>query len=1169
MSIERCTPRNINVAESTTKPASNDMPPPTDATRRTERTARQAEMFNLKGFENKQELFQFMRLYAQRSFQLNLAQVASVSGHRISNFGSLISRYAPRWMGPDAAARRLKDWMEAAGDSGRHLFDQVEFWADGVELPARFQLSQVVKETHAEFLNISSGKGLTREQLDRNWLDLVDEGLDTRGAEVNYNGTSRWEDARRARNQAKLQERLQQQGYTSTEIDALEDMLSRQAAVYDGALGIAQANRVDIEALKGRYHPRYYTPEMRDIMRKHKLEEMGMSPNNTRYFSSMSDRLFTRETFEWGVNDELLLADAIYGDKIWEKLGVPNMQQPPKQLIRDLEKKYRQYEAYHEKLTNRPKGRTDAQQAAMESRFEKMSDELFELESTVSSAKVAAHGALQEHILDDRTLTWDFVQMHQDELDKLVDSGVVGKLPLSTTRVLEVLVERYQLPDFIAKDVGRAVITDPVRSFNMYKDSMAQVMGDSMLVNEIHVNGVASGFAVTKDMVAEDPAKYRSWRPLGTLMEKYNIPSTKEAAKGMYLNEYAFNQLDALFSAGTEPAWGGAFGRAWRDFLSYWKTGILANVEFVFKNSLETTLQGWRAGTNVALIPTAMQYMRDLMRFGPDALPNDKVFGNGKYSVRDLFESAISTGELELRAPFTGERLRTGVSGSDDYQRLRNMAGYGPGVQFRYELTGRIQYLAAQLQQGDVLGAMRYAGGSLVDAQKQLFQNVAMPLAFYTDSMKVANLLTTMDTSRWGRVGQFFTGAPLNRYENIDEAKKHLNEYFIRYDRGGIMDKAVAQAIPFWNYFSTSIPASFRNIMENPGQHLAYQRLYAAVNGDSREDEDFTEAATQPWFGNQMPIVFRDPNGRDNMWFSVDMSRLDPHMDLMRRLSQTTLNIQRARYLFSGGEGVHGGRFDQAIADARGEKDLGFFQSVQDQFSSPILQLYEAIATGSNPFTKKEFQDTERLLGFEIGPVGNISGGFTKFVVMTVAPQLNYIERQLKAQGVLPSTESAANFGSTREYVNAAGELDVRPEVQSAFVRALAGLGLAPQLIDGYRNLQRTEVSLERTARDINAQANELLNQSRKESDEGRRMELNTEAAKLRALAIQVLAMKDMVDWELESSGQLTDAERKKLLYSETTEAANREYEEMTGEPADRRRRRSSGPVTPLPPPMQ
>ncbi len=1135
MSIERCQPRNLNDYTST-RPASEEIPPPTDSTRRTEHNARRAKMFNVRGFQDDRELFQFMRLYAQRSFQHNLAATASLKKGKITNFGSLIARYMPRWQGPDAAARRLNDWMFAARDTGRSLFDQVEFWADGTELPARFQLSQVVKETHSEFLSISAGKNLSKDQLNRNWLDLVDTGLDKRAAEINQNGNTRWEEARRAKHQVDLEERLRSQGYTETEIRSLEDMLTRQAGVYDGALGIAQANRVELESLRGRYNPRFFTPEMRDIMRKHKLTELGMSPNNTKYYSTVSDRLFSRETFEWGVNDELLLADAIGFD-----IGPT----PAKALIKDLEDKTNKYVAYAGKLQNRPKGRTDAQQAAMERRFDELGNELGEAERAVAEAKVLAHGALQEHMLDDRTLSWDFAKMHEEKLDALVDSGVVGKLPISTTRVLDVLVERYQLPDFISKEVGRAVVVDPVRSFDMYKESMQSVMGDSMLINEMHVNAISNGFGISKELFESDRAKYRDYRPMGTLMDKYNIPSTNEAAKSVYLDKYAFDQMDAILSLSTEPAASSALARAWMQFTKYWKTALLSTVEYVFRNSYETVVQGWRAGTNLALIPTSMQYLRDYMRFGPDALPTEKVFANGKYSVRDIFESMVSTRELELEAPMGGERLRPGVTGDDDYQRLRRMAGYSRPAQMWYDLQGRFGYMSAQLRAGDVIGTLRYAAGSIVEGQRQIYNAVTMPLAFFTDSMKLANMLTTLDSSRWARVGQFFTGAPMNRYENLDDAKRHLNEYMFRYDRGGVIDRALSGGIPFWNYFSTSMPASIRNIMENPAQHIAYQRLYTAINGDAREDEDFTEAATPPWFGNQMPIVFKDPNGRENMWFSVDMSRLDPHMDLMRRLSEATTNIMRAR-------GRHVGRFDQYIEDSREQRDGAFFRDVLGQMNNPVIQLAIAAWTQKNPFTEADFETRDTLLGFDIGPVGPASGGFTKYVITTLAPQLNYVERTLRNQGVLPSRESAA-IGSRTQYFNAAGELDVRPEVESAFVRALSVVGFSPQLIDGYRNLQRTEASLTFTSQDIRRQAGRLLSEARRENDTAQREDLLIQVAKLRALAVQVEAMNDMVKFELESNQQLSDAERKKLMYQGSREAANQEYEQMTGSPADRR----------------
>ena len=1112
--------------------------------------AHRSEMLNLRGFRNARELKQFQDVYYARAFQHDLAAVASVSGHRISNFGSLVSRYLPRFQGPDNAARRLNDWMLNARDTGRNLFQSVEFWADRKNLSAQFQFSQVVRDTHAEYLRIATPKGLTRQQLDRNWLDLVDLGLDQRPIELNQNGTTRWQQQRKATYQQRLVERLTEQGFTPDEINQLRDMLRRQAAVYDGALGVASVNRVQIDELDGRYNPRFYTPEMADIMRKARIEEMGLNPNSTQYFSSGSDRLMSRNTFEWGVNDELLLADA---------LGMRQGQTPGRQLYRDMERIQKDYERLGTRITNRPKGRTDAQQAAMERRFSEMSDRLAEVERGIAQGRVEALGALQEHLLDDRTLTWDFVQMNSETLDRLVDNGVVGKLPLHTTRVLDVMVERYQLPDFITGDVGRAVITDPVQSFNMYRDSLSRVMGDSMLINEMHVNAVYAGFGVTTEAYRANPAAYPGHRPMGTLMDKYNIPSTNDAARGIYLDEYSFNQMDAILNLSTEPAATNALARVWNDYTRYWKTSILGNLDFVYRNSIESVIQGWRAGTNLAHVQPAMQYYRDFLRFGPDSLPTEKMFGGGKYSVRDIFESLVQTGEIQMASPMTTSRVGFGTGASDDYRRLRNMAGYSPTANLGRDATARMRYMAHQFTHGDIVGGTQSGLGNVAAAQRNVFSTVTAPLAFMTDSIRVANMFSTLDSGPRARIGQFMTGQRRS-FDNLVDAKRHLNEYIFRYDRGGLGDRMASRVIPFWNYFSTSMPASLRNMIDNPAQHMAYQRLYAAVNGDAREDEEFSEAATAPWFGNQMPIVFRDPNGRDNMWFSVDMSRLDPHMDLIRRLSQSSDNIARAR-------GRQVGRFDQQLRDQLGLSDGDFFKGLSDQFSGPITNAITATITQANPWTGQDFQETDTWLGIDIGPVGPVSGGFLKYMASIAAPQLNYIDRTLRNQGVINSTNSR-DTESPNSYINAAGEVDVRPEIQSAIVRALSITGFGPQLIEGARNLQRSESSLHWTAVELRREAGATLNRARAERDPEKQDELLLRVARQRAAAEHVDMVRDIIRAKLEEDGMPTTTERNEMIREESTERVNEQIQgdDRFPQPRGRSSSRPEGPLNSLPP---
>jgi len=1095
-------------------------PEPTNGERRAYQDMKRDQLTNLHGFQSDAEFGMFVRQYMDKAFMTNAAEIASKSYGRISNLGNLIAMYSPSWLGPNNPTRQLRDWLRDAQLTGQHLLSTTEFWAKNMgEAAARFQFTATIREAHADFLNIAGSRNLSKPVLDALWADMVELGQKSRL--VQFNGSNEFTYKKMKRKHTALIERARGLGFSDDEISQMVEASARHASVMDATRGVVNVANVELDATPGiGYMHRALTDDASFLLRNARLAEIGLDGANVRYSAAASSVLISRETFDFVVDDVLLYAEAI---------GVPLSTKNAKKAREAYARVSRAADAYAEKVATRPPGRTNAQQAAMEARYEKMVTEAADRRAGLHVAEREATAAVAAHFTDDRTLLHDFLEVIDPKtLDRLVDNGVIGKAPIESTRLFQVLKDRYNLPfDGLADFIE----TDPLRSFELYRNKLSVAMGTSQMISEMHVNGVAFGFAVTPQTYRANRAAYRGYRPLSQIMQNHGVPITEanKLASQTMVSPFAFDQMDALLKASTEPAVLGTVGRVWRDFTDWFKTSVLATPEFVFRNMTEVTLQTWRAGTNLARLPMAMQYYRDFMRFGPESLPTDKIFAGNTLSVRDIVERLVSSGRLNMGSPIEGVSVAGAVR--TETERAAAMLGYRHDPNAALNLRNFVpfmQRLAAVATHQGLVDGVKFGLTNMSKAQQRLFFNMVKPLAWFEDAAIIANLMSTLDNSAMGRVGQFFSTTTTPYFDNIDEAMRHVDEYLYRYQTG-VADSVIKQYVPFWSYMSNAMPAAFRGIMREPGQYMAYQRLYAAINGDAREDEDFTQAATPAHFGQQMPIVFRDPAGREGMWFSVDMSRFDPVADLTRRLGGISDLVGRAR-------GHHTGRFNDEIAQARGLTDRDFFARLAQNLG-PLEQTAIAAITQRHPFFGTEFQQQDEILGVTLNGQGALSGGFQRYMLDTWVPQLRWVEKQARLQGFGPGTTE----------VGPDGELRTRPEVENLMLRFMNAVGFTTTTMDLVRGLQNTEISMRSLQSDIREQRARLNSRALSEQNPEKRLEMMREIEVLNALEQQVAIVEEDVNRELKENGNLTYNERREVI-RERSDANLEQFQRLQSE---------------------
>ncbi|NEL99661.1 hypothetical protein G3V84_23745, partial [Escherichia coli] len=102
-----------------------------------------------------------------------------------------------------------------------------------------------------------------------------------------------------------------------------------------------------------------------------------------------------------------------------------------------------------------------------------------------------------------------------DQLDLLVDSGIMSKVPLLGTEVAEYMVKKYKIP-LVDADV---FIHDPIAASNGMIDKLKRGAQQSAMVKFISQEGMTAGWAVPEAVVTANPGNYGKFVKLSSVVD--------------------------------------------------------------------------------------------------------------------------------------------------------------------------------------------------------------------------------------------------------------------------------------------------------------------------------------------------------------------------------------------------------------------------------------------------------------------------------------------------------------------------------------------------------------------------------------------------------------------------------------------------------------------------
>jgi len=471
-----------------------------------------------------------------------------------------------------------------------------------------------------------------------------------------------------------------------------------------------------------------------------------------------------------------------------------------------------------------------------------------------------------------------------DQLDLLVDSGVLQKVPMSSTEVFDFFVSQYDMP---YRYLSEMIRIDPQRALADYTSSLQRSAGNSaMLQRMISGDAIQNGWAVTGRQVRED-ARFVNFRPLSTSMDNWarqaKIPNAMQALglngdayrqlSDIWVHPVVADQFEGLLAISTDPVNMAHVGRIIYSAQRFVNKNILSNIRYVANTALQGVRETFGAGGNlITYIPSLWTIQRTMMNgieWADNVRGVYRLPDGNEYTFRQLLEYffltsghgvAPGTNMIRIDSSIARMRVAEGLMNAPEnlglafHRMMSYAAASGDPLNGRhiplYERPGRA---ARQLAEG--INWFNEAQFGIYAYTANIFDVTA----------KFNTFMTMVDNSKrgfsWNSVGAVLTTMQYRQFNSLDEITRQINEYnYNESNLGQLTSFANAYIKPFAGWAMVNPFMQIRHMLRNPHQFMAMQRLYSWFATPMLLDEDYNQDTVPDWVRGSGPIYL----GRDS-----------------------------------------------------------------------------------------------------------------------------------------------------------------------------------------------------------------------------------------------------------------------------------------------------------------
>lgn len=617
------------------------------------------------------------------------------------------------------------------------------------------------------------------------------------------------------------------------------------------------------------------------------------------------------------------------------------------------------------------------------------------------------------------------------QLDKLVDSGIMGKVPMLTSEVNEYLVRKYSLPE----GTTDLFIADPLEALKVTADRMKIAAERSSIVKLVETKGLEVGWTITPEL-AKDP-QFSAFVPLNS------VKGLEKIAGNSLVHPIVASQLSAILSISKSPSEMSKASRMMITFSSMFSKQALGNPvvakTYLTGQFLGNMISSYGGGASIVQYGTSVQDVMKLAFKGLDSFETAPkyIIDGVKLSERDLIAKTMRM--------FSHEIL-PGITGKD---RLFKLDYFNP-VRIT-EQTAKL--FAASNSMPELVGELGKMAGRTHDAAFSPVIRVAALLDTASHLALIRQHAQRIDGS--GGRSFLLTGTDAGRMTTWKELTDHVLKHVPVFDDMGKVQMAISRIFPFTGWAMQNLPLQMADMVKNPSKWYNYARVHAQWNDLVTDGQDpVLNGEMSPADAARYGIVIRrDSSGKGTVILQTD--QYDGKWGAMGWLLNTAKSVPGMKPK---------GEVD--INDMRGGVESnpikqGFNQALSKSYFAGMYKAVSGIDTYTGrKMDESDYNGTNQFLGMTMPPwMQNI---------LSISPVLTSVDRLPFISGtkaVVDPRTGAVLEPAVRNWLGGAGELP--PERLTGIEQTMQVLGGRVRYIDGVQNMRYTEADTDKAVRTL------------------------------------------------------------------------------------------------------
>jgi hypothetical protein len=702
-----------------------------------------------------------------------------------------------------------------------------------------------------------------------------------------------------------------------------------------------------------------------------------------------------------------------------------------------------------------------------------------------------------------------------DKIEKLFEGGILTQAPAMSDELTNFFRAKLDLP---IRNLGEAIVLDPVEAIKNYADQLKDAVAKSTIVKDLLTEGIEKGWVVDSSFIRANTKDYVKLSNNSVLKKAFEEAGVAPDLQSLYIHRTAADQISSILQLNQSWAdlgmvgqlvqtWVLPYTRLFRKLallaapINYIKRVMMQNIVALYAATGDLT----QLGIATAEVTRAFA-QKNLDVFNKNATV---VIGNTTYSLRDLFEiTMLKRGGDFITA--LGERLenvrhpleRLNVKSMQRFL-LFNKAYH---AKFGSPFTGKIQATADMLK----------------EMTKAPFDAAYAVLAAINQHSDFAARWAAVRTLAFKRGKEF---------ASIDDLIRHTDEFFqINIDTGSFGRVLGSVGMPFASFALVAPGSALRYTVMYPWRAARMLKLYTyAMNGNQ-----LTDAEMAQWQKDDYVIaIAKDPN--TGKAYGVMPTTIDFYLSSYAWFRELAEDIGRA-------SGAPVGSVKEQVEQAKNPLKP-FEDALKDLVSKTYISAFFPFL-GIKPDTLEPLPDPEQedtLLGIPM-PKALREAAIRVFPILKSAD-----ERWLPAEVVGQARRASGDFkeiqpaqpGWLGRTPSTGGKRPITQPVEEFgwFFKNIAGLTLVsidPQqnLIRSYEDFDKLQTNISSTLNKINRR---LLTEAPTLSEEDKAA-LETQRKLLLRLRVVLKYNKFLVDKLAEERG-LAKPSALKILRSRLTNA--------------------------------